>query len=205
MNYLISLTIGYLIGSFPTAFIILRKSRGLDITQTGSGNVGALNSYRVTKSKRIGLLVLIVDFLKGFLSVLLTILLFGQEFIFPMLSITAAVFSHCYSPWLKLKGGKGLATATGGSFGLSIPVFVIWIFMWSVFYQFRRDINFASVYASIMTAIFSVFGFSVMNKFSYFHARSNFEFGFLVSVVMLIIISKHISPLKERLIKNKIN
>ncbi|MEK6553319.1 MAG: glycerol-3-phosphate acyltransferase [Bacteroidota bacterium] len=46
---------------------------------------------------------------------------------FPMLSITAAVFSHCYSPWLKLKGGKGLATATGGSFGLSIPVFVIWI------------------------------------------------------------------------------
>ncbi len=205
MNYLISLTIGYLIGSFPTAFIILRKSHGLDITQTGSGNVGALNSYRVTKSKRIFLLVLIIDFLKGFLSVILTILLFGQEFIYPMLSITAAVFSHCYSPWLKLKGGKGLATATGGSIGLSIPIFVIWIFMWSVFFQFRKDINFASVYASIMTAIFSVFGFSTMNRFSYFHARSNFEFGFLVSVVMLIIISKHISPLKERLIKNKIN
>ena len=205
MNYLISLTIGYLIGSFPTAFIILKKYNGLDITQTGSGNVGALNSFRITKSKWIFLLVLIIDFLKGFLSVMLTILLFGPEFIFPMLSITAAVLSHCYSPWLNLKGGKGLATATGGSFGLSILVIVIWIFMWSVFYQFRRDINFASVYASIMTAIFSVFGFSVMNKFSYYHARSNFEFGFLVSVVMLIIISKHISPLKERLIKNKIN
>ena len=63
MNYLISLTIGYLIGSFPTAFIILKKYNGLDITQTGSGNVGALNSFQVTKSKRIGLLVLIVDFL----------------------------------------------------------------------------------------------------------------------------------------------
>ncbi|MFA5804679.1 MAG: glycerol-3-phosphate acyltransferase [Melioribacteraceae bacterium] len=127
MNYFISLTIGYLIGSFSTAFIILKKFHGLDITQTGSGNVGALNSFRVTKSKRIFLLVLIIDFFKGFLSVILTILLFGQEFIFPMLSITAAVFSHCYSPWLK--GGKGLATATGGSIGLSIPIFVIWIFM----------------------------------------------------------------------------
>lgn len=201
MNYLISLIIGYLIGSFPTAYIILKKSRGLDITQTGSGNVGALNSFRITKSKRIFLLVLIIDFLKGFLSVMLTILLFGPEFIFPMLSITAAVLSHCYSPWLNLKGGKGLATATGGSLGLSIPVIVIWIFMWSVFYQFRRDINFASIYASIMTAVSSVFGFSIMNKFSYFHARSNFEFGFLVSTVMLIIISKHSFPLKERLMK----
>jgi glycerol-3-phosphate acyltransferase PlsY len=204
MNYIISLTVGYLIGSFPAAFIILKKSHGLDITQTGSGNVGALNSFRVTKSKRIFLLVLIIDFLKGFLSALLTILLFGPEFIFPMLSIIAAVFSHCYSPWLNLKGGKGLATATGGTLGLSVPIIIIWIFMWGVLYQFKRDINFASVYASIMTALSSVFGFSLMNKFSYFHAQSNFEFGFLVTVVMLIIISKHSSPLKERLMK-KIN
>lgn len=204
MNYIISLTIGYLIGSFPTAFIILKTSRGLDITQTGSGNVGALNSFRVTKSKRIFLLVLIIDFLKGFFSALIAILIFGPEFIFPMLSIIAAVFSHCYSPWLNLKGGKGLATATGGTLGLSIPIIIIWIFMWGVLYQFKRDINFASVYASVMTALSSVFGFSVMNKFSLFHAHSNFEFGFLVTIVMLIIISKHSSPLKDRLMK-KIN
>lgn len=204
MNYVISLTIGYLIGSFPTAFIILKIFRGIDITQTGSGNVGALNSFRVTKSRRIFLLVLIIDFLKGFLSALITILIFGPEFIFPMLSIIAAVFSHCYSPWLNLKGGKGLATATGGTFGLSIPIIIIWIFMWGLLYQFKRDINFASVYASVMTALSSIFGFSVMNRFSYFHAHSNFEFGFLVTAVMLIIISKHSSPLKERLMK-KIN
>jgi len=201
MNYLISLAIGYLIGSFPTAFIILKTARGIDITQTGSGNVGALNSFRITKSKRIFLLVLIIDFLKGFLSVTFSVLLFGPEFIFPMLSIIAAVFSHCYSPWINQKGGKGLATATGGTFGLSIPIIIIWIFTWSVLYQFRRDINFASVYASVMTALSSVFGFSVMDKFSYFHAHSNFEFGFLVTIVMLIIISKHSTPLKERLMK----
>lgn len=205
MNYLISLTIGYLIGSFPTAFIILKKSHGLDITQTGSGNVGALNSYQVTKSKRIGLLVLIIDFLKGFLSVMLTILLFGPEFIFPILTITAAVFAHCYSPWLKFKGGKGLVTAAGGFFGLSIPVFVVWSILWSVFYLIRRDINLANLYASIITAIFSVFGFSVINKYSFIHAESDFEFSFFVSIVMLIIISKHISSLKESFIKSKIN
>jgi len=205
MNYLISLTIGYLIGSFPTAFFILKKSHGIDITQTGSGNVGALNSFRITKSKRIGLLVLIIDFLKGFLSVMLTILLFGPEFIFSILTITAAVFAHCYSPWLKFKGGKGLATAAGGGFAISIPILVIWSIAWSIFFFSRRDIDLANINASLSTAVFSFLGFSAIDKFSFMHSSSNFNFGFLISIVMAIIISKHITFLQKRLIKNKIN
>ena len=205
MNYLISITIGYLIGSFPTAYIFLKKFHGLDITQTGSGNVGALNSYQVTKSKRIGLLVLTIDFLKGFLSVMLTTLLFGSEFIFPILTITAAVFAHCYSPWLKFKGGKGLATAAGGGFAISIPVLVIWSIAWSVFYFSRRDMDLANTNASLSAAVFSFLGYSVIDKLSFIHSSGNLFFGFSVSVVMAIIISKHITSLQKKLIKNKIN
>ena len=202
MNYFLSLLIGYLIGSLPTAFIILKKFHGLDITQAGSGNVGALNSFRVTRSKRIGLLVLIIDFLKGFLSVMLTILLFGPVFIFPILTITAAVFAHCYSPWLKFKGGKGLATAGGGGFAISIPILIIWSIAWSVFYFSRRDIDLANINASLSTAAFSFLGFSVIDNFSFIHSSSNLIFGFLISIVMAIIISKHITFLQKE-INNK--
>ena len=205
MNYLISIAIDYMIGSLPTAFLIIKKSRGLDITQTGSGNVGALNTYRVTKSKQISFIVFVIDLLKGFFSVIITILLFGQHFLFPILAITAAVLAHCYSPWLKFKSGKGLATAVGGSFGLSIHVSVAWGILWSVFYLMRRDINLDSIYASLSTAVFSFLGFSVIDKFSLIHSSSNLIFGSLVPIIMAIIISKHITSLQKRLTVTKIN
>ena len=73
MDYLFSCIIGYLLGSFPTAFLILKKIKGIDITTKGSGNVGAMNSYEVTNSKKFGIFVLIVDLLKGLLSVIVVL------------------------------------------------------------------------------------------------------------------------------------
>ena len=54
MDILLSAFIGYIIGSIPTAYLILKKKSGLDIRNEGSGNVGTLNSYEVTNSKKIG-------------------------------------------------------------------------------------------------------------------------------------------------------
>jgi acyl phosphate:glycerol-3-phosphate acyltransferase len=201
MKYVISFIIGYLIGSLPTAYIVLKKIHSLDITQTGSGNVGALNSFRVTKSKRIGLLVFAIDFLKGFISVMITILLFGPEFISPILTIAAAVLAHCYSPWLKFKGGKGLATAAGGGFIISIPILVIWGIAWNVFFFSKRDIDLANINASLSTMVFSFLGFSVIDKFSFMHSSGNINFGFLVSIVFAIIILKHISSYQKEINK----
>ena len=58
MEYLIIALFSYLIGSFPTAFVLLKKVKQIDITQNGSGNVGALNSYEVSNSKLIGVFIL---------------------------------------------------------------------------------------------------------------------------------------------------
>ena len=65
MQYLISIIIGYLLGSIPTAYLLLKITKGIDIRKSGSGNVGAFNSITTSKSKFIGLVVLLIDFSKG--------------------------------------------------------------------------------------------------------------------------------------------
>ena len=70
MEYLLSSIIGYLFGSIPTAYLLLKRTRGIDITNAGTGNVGAMNSYEVTNSKSIGIIVLLIDFLKGMIPAL---------------------------------------------------------------------------------------------------------------------------------------
>src|SRR3990170_855132 len=71
MEYLISLLLGYGVGSFPTAFLLLKKAKNIDITTVGTGNVGAMNSFDVTNSKFIGIAVLILDLFKGMLPILI--------------------------------------------------------------------------------------------------------------------------------------
>ena len=124
---IICVFVGYLIGSIPSAYLILKIFKNKDIRELGSGNVGTLNSYEVTESKLIGISVLISDSVKGILSVLIVKYGVGNEFIFLIVSLNAAVLGHCYSIWLKFKGGRGLATAGGGSLVLSPAILIAWI------------------------------------------------------------------------------
>jgi glycerol-3-phosphate acyltransferase PlsY len=109
MDFLISAVIGYLFGSFPTAYLLVKKIKGNDITKEGSGNVGTFNSYEASKSKKVAGLVLLIDLAKGFLSTLVLYLLFPGQFIYPALALLFAVLSHCYNPWIKFKGGSDIA------------------------------------------------------------------------------------------------
>ena len=113
MEYLLSISIGYIFGSFPTAFLLVKKFKGINITEDGSGNVGTLNAFRTSKSKIIAISVLLIDALKGALSTFIPLLLFPETFIFPALAMLFAVFAHCFNPWLNFKGGRGLAVAAG--------------------------------------------------------------------------------------------
>jgi glycerol-3-phosphate acyltransferase PlsY len=197
MNIFYSFLIGYLVGSFPTAFIILKHYKNIDIRSAGSGNVGTLNSFKVSKSKWIGLSVFIIDLLKGLVSVVLVKILIGNEFIFLMIALNAAVLAHCFSPWINFKGGRGLATAGGGSLIISLPILLIWLLIWLVTFIFPRNIHLANISATLFTAIFSFTSDILMNRFSSPHASNNLEFGFLVGTLMLIILVKHYIPLKE--------
>ncbi len=197
MSIFYSFLIGYLIGSFPTAYIILKHYKSIDIRTAGSGNVGTLNSFKVSKSKWIGFSVLIIDLLKGFASVLLVKMLIGNEFFFLMTALNAAVLAHCFSPWLNFKGGRGIATAGGGSLIISMPILLLWALIWLIAFMFPRNIHVANISATLITAIFSFTSALGLNKFSSPHATNNLEFGFFVGTLMLIILVKHYVPLKE--------
>ena len=199
MDILLSAFIGYVLGSIPTAYLILKKNNGIDIRNEGSGNVGTLNSYEVTNSKLVGLSVLIIDVLKGILSVLIVAYFINDQFVFPMLSLIFAVFGHCYSIWLKFKGGRGLATAFGGLLTLSPLIILIWFISWKIIHKWKGDIHLANIGASIFVIFISTILSVSLNKLSFVQADTSFIFTFSVSLLMIIILSKHIKPLKDLL------
>lgn len=197
MQYLISLIIGYLFGSIPTAYILLKKQKGIDITQTGSGNVGAMNSYEVTNSKFIGLIVLIVDFIKGLLSVFIISLIYPDNFIFPAVALIFAILSHCFNPWLKFKGGRGLATAAGGT-AILFPYFLlVWIVLWLIFYALKKDILIGNIAATVFSLFLIANTSEVAIKYSYPKAQSENELILFVISGLIIIFIKHIEPFNE--------
>lgn len=196
MEGLFSLLIGILLGSFPTAYIILKKYRNIDITENGSGSVGAMNSFRLSKSKVLAFSVFLIDFLKGMITVYLIELIFGDLFILKMIGLIGAVSGHCYSFWIKFKGGRGLATTAGGAVLISLPLVGIWIFMWLIAFAFRRSIHFANFSSSLLTALLALTSADILNKYTIPGADTNFEFSLTVVFLLIIILIKHIEPMK---------
>jgi acyl phosphate:glycerol-3-phosphate acyltransferase len=125
---------GFLAGSIPTAYLVCRRMRGVDIRTLGSGNVGATNVFR-TLGRGPGAATLTVDVLKGFIPVLLAARYSPGPA--PVLTGLAAVAGHTWTPFLGFRGGKGVATSAGVFLALipwaasaALSVFVI-LFMWT--------------------------------------------------------------------------
>ena len=108
--------ISYLLGSFPTAFLITKKYSGQDIKKVGTGNVGAMNVQRATGKIHLFLLTFLIDFSKAALAVLI-----AQKFSYlgynlnlaVTLAAFGAVFGHCFPVFLKFHGGKAIASLMG--------------------------------------------------------------------------------------------
>lgn len=117
LNILYPVIAAYIIGSIPTSYLVGRV-RGVDIRKQGSGNVGATNMLRVA-GKLPALIVLIADVLKGVVAVtLLSLLFYNRDMLidFNVLRVLlgiSAIVGHNWSIFLKLKGGKGVATSCG--------------------------------------------------------------------------------------------
>ncbi|QQR45861.1 glycerol-3-phosphate acyltransferase [Myxococcus xanthus] len=104
--------LGYLAGSIPFGVLLTRWLRGVDVRTGGSGNIGATNVTRVA-GKKLGAVVLLLDAIKGALPVVLAVRLLPDAPTVHVAVGLAAVLGHIYSVWLKLQGGKGVATALG--------------------------------------------------------------------------------------------
>ena len=142
MQYL-EYALAFLIGSVPTAFWYAKYVHGLDIRQHGSGNIGASNSLRVL-GKKAGIIVLLIDLLKGLIPVLVARKLgFTPENI--LLTGVFAVLGHLFSPFVGFKGGKGIATAFGVILGFSPLGALICIAVFGVVLYFSRYVSLGSV------------------------------------------------------------
>ena len=117
-NTIISMFIGYLLGCIQTAYILGRAFGKLDIREHGSGNAGTSNATTILGFK-YGVVVGIVDVLKGFLAVFIVNSLYPD---IPQLAFLAglmAIIGHMFPFYLRFKGGKGVATLVGMMIGIN--------------------------------------------------------------------------------------
>ena len=148
----------YLLGSVPFGYLIGRIA-GVDVREIGSGNVGATNVVRVL-GKRYGYPVFVLDFLKGFGAVKISMLLatgpspdWNSPEMFGIIAAVSSVVGHSYPPWLKFKGGKGVATSAGALFALTAVGGLIGLAIWIVIFWLTRYVSVASVTAALVLPI----------------------------------------------------
>jgi len=103
---------GYLLGSIPFGVLVARWRAGIDPRSGGSGNIGATNVARVA-GKKLGVLTLLLDALKGSLAVLLALRLSPGDSWLHAVAGLCAFLGHVFPVWLRFKGGKGVAAALG--------------------------------------------------------------------------------------------
>jgi glycerol-3-phosphate acyltransferase PlsY len=163
--------ISYLLGSIPTAFLLGKALKGVDIRKFGSGNVGATNAFRVL-GKGIGIAVLFFDTLKGFIACVILPsgsnrgLITGHAWM--ILLGLIAIIGHNWPIFLKFRGGKGIATTLGVLLGLAFtisalrPVLFICVGVWLVVFSISGFVSLASVSAAVLFPV-SVF-FIVKSK-----------------------------------------
>jgi acyl phosphate:glycerol-3-phosphate acyltransferase len=132
--YIILFAASYLMGSIPTAYILLKLTRKKDIRDMGSGNVGALNALRSSKSKTVAATVLILDVLKGALPCYIFTNYFTTDSLVPLFVCTGVVYGHCFPVWLKFKGGRGLATAAGALIVFEPILVLFWVVLWLLYF-----------------------------------------------------------------------
>lgn len=181
---LIVIATAYLIGSIPTG-LLLGKMYGIDVRNEGSGNIGATNLYR-TVGRKIGIITLIGDCLKGLLPVVLV----KASSLPPEFAAwvgLAAFCGHVFSVFLKFRGGKGVATALGVFLALSpvaiaiaLALFVVLMFLW-------RYVSLGSISAA-----------AIMPVTVYFLGENRVVTG-VTAVIAAIVIIRHRENIKRLL------
>lgn len=119
MALFLGIVVSYLIGSISTSYIAGKRLKGIDIRQHGSGNAGATNSMRVL-GKRVAVVVLLIDLLKGVLAVAI-----GNALTHSAMGMAAcglaSIFGHNWPVYYGFRGGKGAATSIGVALSFSTP------------------------------------------------------------------------------------
>ena len=192
--------IAYLFGSLPIGLMVGRMVKGIDVRDYGSGNIGASNVWR-TMGPLWGIAVFMFDFCKGYLP---TLLARGVPVVpdwlpmphfaaapssapawLPVVVGLAAIMGHNFSPFLRFKGGKGVATSLGVAFGLSPTAAAAGFLVWCACLLATRIISISSMVGAVVASL-------VLVRFH--HDPAHLAFAVLVT---LSVILKHRSNMQR--------
>lgn len=186
LSTLFILLASYLIGAFPTAYLIGRR-RGINLREAGDGNLGGLNTFRVL-GRKPALLVSIVDIGKGALAAWLAHMLSGSDVV-PYLAALASALGHDFSIYIHFQGGQGMGSILGSLIYMHLIETLLGVGLFLLCYLLFRNWDAAWV-VGMVTIIGSVWtlGYPL------------WEIGLIVVLIVTIGIKKWIDvPLARRL------
>ena len=185
MNYdLLIIFFSYLCGSIPFGLVISYIFKKDDPRSIGSKNIGATNVLR-TSGLMLGLLTLILDVLKGFIAIKITLMLNSHVV---GLSMTFVIVGHIFPVWLKFKGGKGVATFIGVLLAYNFQLFLLFTLTW-LLCAFIFKYSSLSAIIALITNLLSTIAFDL-----------NYIYFIIVSFLILI---KHFSNIQRLLTGNE--
>ena len=173
INLIIVAVYSYLLGSIPFGLVLTKIFLKKDIREIGSGNIGTTNVLRTGK-KSLAVTTLMLDLLKGYFSIIITVSYFEN-----LISYSALIcfIGHIFPVWLKFKGGKGVATYLGVILALSYKFFLIFGITWLV-------LSFLFRYASLSSIVSSL----IIFVYSYFYI---YNFSLILFIFFVIIVYTH--------------
>ncbi len=151
MTIAILTIIAYLFGAIPFGLLVA-KSRGVDIREQGSGNIGATNVFRVL-GKGLGIFTFVLDALKGFIPAFVFPMIGNLDGDYGVLFGLVAILGHSFPVYLKFKGGKGVATSAGMLLGVAPAAVGIGFLVWIICLLLSRIVSLASILAALAVGI----------------------------------------------------
>lgn len=155
LSIILGATMAYLLGSIPSGLWIGRKFFQIDIRQYGSGNLGATNSFRIL-GKKAGTIVLLMDLLKGSISVLL-LKQMDLHGISPLIIALFAVIGHTYPLFANFKGGKAVATFAGVILAYQPLLFLIGLGIFILTLAISKMVSFTSMLTISIGVLLSLY------------------------------------------------
>lgn len=155
LQILLAIVLGYIIGSIPTGYIVVKTKTGQDIRTIGSGSTGATNVKRVL-GKKWFFAVLLMDAFKGALPVVLAYYFlnaYAQYGLTPVLAAIFVLLGHSKSIFLGFTGGKSVASGVGTILALNLPVGICVALIWATITWFSKYVSLGSIIALLLSPI----------------------------------------------------
>ncbi|PCJ60893.1 MAG: acyl-phosphate glycerol 3-phosphate acyltransferase [Planctomycetota bacterium] len=183
----------YMIGSIPVGYLVC-KSKGIDIREVGSGNIGATNVGRALGTKW-KIITLFVDAFKGGICVYLTQQYFEkaggiQQDVYPIIAGMSAIAGHNWTIFLKFKGGKGVATSAGAMSCLAPIPLLVGIAAYLIVVKISKYVSLGSMISTFVVVLCIIFD-------PYTHWKDQLFLIIYATIIWLLVLLRHKDNIKR--------